>query len=192
MKHCILFIALFCILFSVFGTVFADETLPNPSLYSASGMVPDLPGFWWANYIEIQEYLKGYPDLQCEHYSNSADGSPFDQIVCSSVNNSRARDVIINFYFTGDHAGMTGLQEVVFTIGTPETKDFQEVLEKFWHPEAFPWHFETDEFYYKMPSILFYTGNTMIRFDIPNFNSEYDIFTTVDFWDANAGRLAVG
>lgn len=191
MKRCMILFVTFCILFAAAGTVLADEAMPNPSLYSASGMVTDLPGYWLANYIEIEEYMKGYPDFQCQHYAGS-DEAQFDQVICSSVNNSRTRDVIINFYFTGDHAGMTGLQEASFTIGTPEPKDFQEVLERFWHPEAFPWHFETDSFYSKLPSLIFYTGNTMIRFDLPNFNSEYDKYTTVDFWDSNTQRLGVG
>lgn len=172
--------------------VCADEELFNPSVYSAGQMTADLPSFWIANYIELQEYLKKYPDLQCEHFSNVLDTGNFDQIICESVNNKRARDVIINFYFSGDHAGMTGLQEVVFTIGTPKAVDIQEVLEQYWLPGAIPWHESSDEFYNGMTSLMFRTSETILRFDLPDLNSEWFHYTTVDLWDRNASRMGVG
>ena len=161
-------------------------------MLSASRMVEDLPGFWTANYIEIQEYLKKYPDIQCEHYATELDNGNFDQLVCVSVNNKRARDVIINFYFSGDHAGMTGLQEAVFTIGTPHPADFQEIMESYWLHDAIPLHRETDWFHDTMTSLIFYTEDTVLRFDLPNFDSGGSKFTTVDFWDINGGRMGVG
>ena len=68
MKRHLIFILCFCILFAFTGSVYADEELANPSFYSAGEMVMDLPGFWIANYIEIQEYLKksGYPQLKLQ------------------------------------------------------------------------------------------------------------------------------
>ena len=133
--------------------------------------------------------MKQYADFQCEHYSGM---EQFDQIICTSVNNNLARDVIINFYFTGDHAGMTGLREAVFTIGTPEPIDSQELLEYFWLPEAFPWHRDTDWFFNDQPSLMFYTRDTAMRFDLPLFESEGDHYTTVDFWDSSETRVGVG
>ncbi|MBQ6521058.1 MAG: hypothetical protein IJI14_20310 [Anaerolineaceae bacterium] len=172
--------------------VSADEDMFNPSLYSAGSMVTALPSYWLANTVEIEEFLKNYPDFQCEFYDNEIEGENFNQIICTSVNNPRARDVIINFYFSGDHAGMTGLQETVFTIGTPHTEDIQEVLEQFWHPEAFPWHEGSDWFHPTMYSLLFRTQDTILRFDLPDYAFEGDKFTTVDLWDVDQSRMGVG
>ena len=192
MKRRLFIIVLLIILFAALIPVSADEAMPNPSFYSAGDMVCDMPSFWLANYIEIQEYLKKYPDFKCEHYSTVLDSGNFDQIVCSSVNNDRAKDVIINFYFSGDHAGMTGLQEVVFTIGTPETKDIQQVLEYFWLPDAFPWHNDTDWFHDRITSLIFHAEKTVLRFDLPVFGDDAEHFTTVDLWDSSASRMGVG
>ena len=193
MKRQLVFVLCFCILFAFAGPASADEELANPSFYSAGEMVMDIPGFWIANYIEIQEYMKKFPDFQCEHYSQVFDTGNFDQIVCSSVNNKWARDVIINFYFSGDHAGMTGLQEVVFTLGTPHSEDIQQVLEYFWHPEAFPWHRDTDQFFDNIMSLMFYTSDTAMRFDLPVDRGDGgDKYTTVDFWDSKESRMGVG
>ena len=192
MKRCLLLVALFCLFFAVIGTVSADEEPINPSLYSAAGMVKDLQTFWLANYMEIQEYMKKYPDFQCEHYSNNFDGEPFDQIICTSVNNQYARDVIINFYFTGDNAGMTGLQEAVFSLGVREPQDFQAILVYYWLPDAFPRNPGQDSFHSTLSSLIFQNTSTVLRFDLPDYNSEWDHFVTVDLWDASASRMGVG
>ena len=192
MKHRIMLVVLFCLLISVFGSACADEFMPNPSVDSAGEIAFHMPDYWLANYIEIQEFMKQFPDFQCEHYSKVLPEGNYDQIICSSVNNNRARDVIINFYFTGDHAGMTGLRQAVFTIGTPEPADFQEVLEKFWNPENYPWHTDSDGFYGTLTSMVFYSRNTVERFDLPKFDSEWDKYTTVDLWDSSQSRMGVG
>ena len=192
MNRSILFLLVFfCLLCAAAVPAAADEDMKNPSLYSAAGMVYDLQTFWPANTVAIREYMKNYPDFTCELYSNTGE-EMFDDLICSSVNNAYARDVIINFYFTGDHAGMTGLQEAVFTLGVKEPADLQEILEKFWYPEAFPWHTDNDQFYLTMHSLIFYTRTTVQRFDLPDFNTSGDHFVTVDFWDSSASRLAVG
>ena len=100
--------------------------------------------------------------------------------------------MIINFYFTGDHAGMTGLQEAAFTIETPEPEDFQNILETCWLPGAVPTHRDTDWFHSTMPSLVFYTDKTVLRFDMPFFESQEQHFTTVDLWDSKTSRLGVG
>ena len=71
-------------------------------------------------------------------------------------------------------------------------KDIQEVLEYFWHPEAFPWHRETDSFYDNVMSLMFYTSDTALRFDLPDFHKDGDKYVTVDFWDSSASRTGVG
>ena len=60
MKRQLVFVLCFCIFLAFAGSVSADEELANPSFYSAGEMVMDIPGYWIANYIEIQEYLKKY------------------------------------------------------------------------------------------------------------------------------------
>lgn len=191
-KRLFLTIFVFCALFAAVGSVTADELLANPSMFSGGTIAVHMEEYWLANYVEILEYMKQYQDFRCEHYSNPINGEKFDQIVCESVNNPRARDVIINFYFSGDHAGATGLQEVVFNVGTPETKDIQEVLEYYWLPEAFPWHFDTDYFYKGMTSLVFHTGRSVLRFDLPDYDGEGDDYVTVDMWDISASRMGVG
>ena len=192
MSHRFMFITFLFLVLFIAAPAGADETMTNPSFYNASDIMADMPKYWLANYIEIQEYMKKYPDFKCEHYANEYGGEKHDQIVCNSVNNSRTRDVIINFFFTGDHAGMTGLQETVFTIGTPLPSDFQEVIEYFWFADAFPWHSESDWFHPSFPSLMFRTSSTVLRFDLPYFDKEGDHFTTVDLWDSNTSRLGVG
>lgn len=186
---------LFCFLLLVLAfsasSVFADETLFNPSFYSGSDIVADLPSYWLANYVEIMEYMKKYTDFSCEHYQYEYEGKTHDQVVCESVNNNKTRDVVINFFFEGDHAGMTGLQQAVFTISTPNTKDIQDVFEYYWLNNAFPWHKSEDEFY-SFPSLIFHTYDTVIRFDFPNYAIEGLDYMTVDLWDANYSRLGVG
>ncbi len=191
-KSAAVVIIVLCALFTLAGTAGADELMANPSFYSGGAIAVDMESYWLANYLEIMEYMKTYPDFMCEHYSNSDDGEKFDQIVCSSVNNARTKDVVINFYFTGDHAGMTGLQETVFTIGAPEPLDIQLTLEYYWLPEAFPWHWDSDSFYKGMTSLVFHTGKTVLRFDMPDYDGEGDDYVTVDLWDINGGRLGVG
>lgn len=181
----------FALLFVSVLTAYADEKAFNPSFYSAAEMSLKLPSFWIANYIEVLEFLKDYPDFLCEHYSNEYQGAVHDQIVCESVNNKRTRDVIINFFFEGDHAGMTGLQEVVFTVSTPHPQDIQDVFEYFWSNEAFPQHNDDDEFYH-FPSLIFHTPDTVMRFDFPQYNIEGLDYMTVDFWDRSMSRLGVG
>ena len=192
MKRLLLLSALFCLLLCAASAVYADELMPNPSLYSAADVAFRMPDYWIANYIEVLELMKNYPDFQCTHSSNPINGENFDQIICNSVNNKQARDIIINFYFTGDHAGMTGLRQAVFSVSTPEPADFQEVLEQFWNPENYPWHTENDRFYGTMTSMVFYSMKTVQRFDLPDFKKDGDKFTTVDLWDSNQGRMAVG
>ncbi len=191
-KFTAVIIVVLCALLSLVGTAAADEAMANPSFYSGGAIAVDMMSYWLANYIEITEYMKQYPDFRCEHYSNPIDGEKFDQIVCESVNNPRTRDIIINFFFKGDHAGMTGLEEVVFTISAPGSLEVQETLEYYWLPNAYPWHRETDEFYNIMTSLLFYTPTTVLRFDLPNREEAGDDYVTVDLWDINAGRMGVG
>ncbi len=191
-KYIAVVIIVLCAVFSAAGPVLADEFLANPSLFSGGEAAVAMETYWIANYIEVMEYMKNYPDFRCEHYSNVIDGENFDQIICESVNNVRARDIIINFYFTGDLAGMTGLQEVVFNIGAPETRDIQEILEYYWLPNAFPWHFDSDYFYNGMTSLVFHTGKSVLRFDLPNYDNEGDDYVTVDMWDIKASRMGVG
>ncbi len=181
-----------CLLFSAAGMVSADDFLANPSLFSGGSIAVDMEKYWLANYLEITEYMKQYLDFRCEHYSNPINEESFDQIICESVNNPRARDVIINFFFTGDNAGMTGLQEVVFNIGAPETRDIQEVLEYYWLPNAFPWHFDSDYFYNGMTSLVFHTGTSVLRFDFPDYDGEGENYVTVDMWDITGDRMGVG
>ncbi len=182
----------FILFILVFSSVSADESLPNPSVYSAGELAGKMPSYWIANYIEIQELMKNYPDFSCEHYSNPINGENFDQIICSSVNNIRTRDVIINFFFTGDHGGMTGLQEAVFSIETPTPADFHEVLEYFWLPGAVPQHQDAYSFHDTMTSLVFSTDTTVLRFDLPFFETDQGHFTTVDLWDSGSSRLGVG
>ncbi|MBQ6518679.1 MAG: hypothetical protein IJI14_08165 [Anaerolineaceae bacterium] len=170
---------------------FADELLLNPSFYSAADIAYDMPKYWTANYIELQEYLKSYRDFNCDHYSQEYEGTHHDQIVCVSVNNERTRDVIINLFFEGDYAGMTGLQEVVFTISTPQTKDIQDTFEHYWLNDAYPWHFNSDVFY-QMPSLIFHTKDTVMRYDFPNYAVDGLDYMTVDMWDINYTRIGVG
>ncbi len=191
-KYIAVLIIILCTSILAVSSVYADEFLPNPSLFSGGSIAVQMEKYWLANYLEITEYMKQYLDFKCEHYSNPMDGEKFDQIVCESVNNPRARDVIINFFFTGDHEGMTGLQEVVFNIGTPETGDIQEVLEYYWLPEAFPWHFDTDYFYDGITSLVFHTGVSVQRFDLPDYDGEGEDYITVDMWDIAASRMGVG
>lgn len=192
MKRFLLLLTVFCMAFALTGAAFADEEPMNPSLFSAGTMVKDLQTFWLANYIEIQEYMKKYPDFKCEYYSNAAGESNNDEIICISVNNPYARDVTINFYLTGDHAGMTGLQEAVFTLGVREPQDLQVILEYYWIADLFPRRAGEDRFYGTMHSLVFQNASTVMRFDLPDYNTEWDHFVTVDLWDINASRLGVG
>ena len=182
MKQRLSVIVFLCVLFIFIGTVSADEKLFNPSLFSAGEIVPELPSFWIANYIEIQEFMKKYPDFKCEHYDNEYEGQRYDQLVCPSVNNQWSRDVTIHFFFAGDHAGMTGFQNAVFTISTPQSEDIQEVFEQLWLPDAKPAHRESDEFYSPMNSVIFYTDNTLLRFNLPVYQTQGLDYMTVEIW----------
>ena len=164
----------------------ADEPFFNPSFYSAAEIAVQLPSYWIANYIEVMDLVSRYPDMTCEYYEDE-----WDQVVCESVNNKRTRDVIINFFFDGDHAGMKGLRKASFTIATPQTSDVQEVLEYYWLPDAFPCHAKNDEFY-NFQSIIFHTRDTVMRIDFPQFDIEGLDYTIVDYWDIEKDRGPVG
>ena len=165
----------------------ADESLFNPSFYSAAEIAAELPSFWIANYIEVIHLVSNYPDMTCEYYEDVL----LDQVVCVSVNNARTRDVIINFFFDGDYAGMKGLKEAVFTITTPQTSDVQEVLEYYWLPGAFPCHTKNDEFY-NFQSLVFHTSDTVMRVDFPQYDIEGLDYVIVDYWDVEKDRGPVG
>ena len=64
MKRYLILLTAVCLL-CIFSIAGADATLPNPSVYSAGDIIGKLPSFWIANYIEIQELMKEYPDFQC-------------------------------------------------------------------------------------------------------------------------------
>ena len=158
----------------------------NPSFYSAAEIAVELPSYWTANYLEVIELVSKYPDMTCDYYQDV-----WDQVVCVSVTNDRARDIIINFFFDGDYAGMKGLRKASFTITTPTTLDVQEVLEYYWLHDAFPWHTKNDEFY-SFQSLIFHTSNTVMQFDFPQFDIEGLDYTIIDYWDIEKDRGPVG
>ena len=187
MKIRIILFIMAIISFICVSSVSADESIWNPSVYSSGRIVKDLPSFWTANPAEIQEYLKQYPDLTCAYYSFELEAGLYDQVVCVSVNNKWSRDVIINFFFTGSHAGMTKLQSAVFTIGTPHSEDVQEVFEELWIPGSKPAHKTgDDEFYEFLPSVIFYADDTIVRYNLPSYETEGLDYMTIDIRDMNA------
>ena len=186
MKRIFFCFIMIVILFLAAGPVYADETLRNPSVFSAGEMVPDLPSLWGADNAKIKAYLNDYPDYQCDYYPYELEIGTYDQIVCKSVNNPRTRDITINFFITGDPGAAAGLQNVVFTISTPNSADIQEVFEALWLPEARPGHNSADEFYDPMASIIYYTENTMIRYNLPVYQTRGLDYMTVEIWDVYA------
>lgn len=183
MNRLLLSMIVFCFIFILTGTVRADEELLNPSVYSAGEMVQDLPKFWGKSSTEVQDYLKKYPDHQCEYYPMKIETGIYDQIVCKSVNNPRSSDITINFFIAGDFGTIAGLQTVVYTIGTPQTQDVQTVFENLWLPDARPAHTEKDEFYDLLTSIIYYTDNTLIRYNLPDFQTMGLDYMTVEIWE---------
>lgn len=186
MKRLLTFMIAFCFVLNFAGEVCADEKMHNPSVFSAGEMVPDLPSLWGADQTVIRNYLEQYPDYRCDYYPIELEIGIYDQIVCKSVNNPRTRDITINFFITGDLGTVAGLQNVVYTISTPNTEDIQEVFENLWLPDARPAHQAIDEFYDPMASIICCTADTMIRYNLPVYQIEGLDYMTVEIWDLEA------
>lgn len=179
-KKCILAV-LFIFLLS-FTAARADWGLFNPSMFSAIEIVQELPGYWMANPYEIQEFMSNYPDISCSPYTKGID--EFDHMICSSVNNRNTFDIIINFWFWGDNAGMAGLEEASFAIGVNDTECVQSVMESLWLSGSFPYRIDgKDEVYPNFQSLIFLANNTVVRYELPDFSHESPYSMTIEFRD---------